>query len=71
MSDVIALDQPTSLFPPRKATRMSPLFSAKYGVCCHFNIHTCHQLKFDLGRSLTRYPSGLHKNRYVVEDSSR
>ena len=27
----------------------------------HFNIHTCHQLVFDLGRSSTRYPSGLHK----------
>ena len=27
----------------------------------YFNIHTCHQLKFDLGRSSTRYPSGLHK----------
>ena len=26
-----------------------------------FNIHTCHQLVFDLGRSLTRYPSGLYK----------
>ena len=25
------------------------------------NIHTCHQIKFDLGRSSTRYPSGLHK----------
>ena len=27
----------------------------------HFNIHTCLQLVFDLGRSSTRYPSGLHK----------
>ena len=27
----------------------------------HFNIHTCHQLVFDLGRSSIRYPSGLHK----------
>ena len=27
----------------------------------HLNIHTCHQLVFDLGRSSTRYPSGLHK----------
>ena len=27
----------------------------------NFNIHTCHQLVFDLGRSSTRYPSGLHK----------
>ena len=27
----------------------------------HFNIHTCHQLVFDLGRSSTRYPSGFHK----------
>ena len=37
----------------------------------HFNIHTCHQLVFDLGRSSTRYPSGLHKkNRNVVEDPS-
>ena len=27
----------------------------------HFNIHTCHQLVFDLGQSSTRYPSGLHK----------
>ena len=27
----------------------------------HFNIHTCHQLVFDLGRSSTRYLSGLHK----------
>ena len=26
-----------------------------------FNIHTCHQLLFDLGRSSTRYLSGLHK----------
>ena len=36
----------------------------------HFNIHTCHQLVFDLGRGSTRYPSGLHKNRFVVEDPS-
>ena len=28
----------------------------------HLNKHTCHQLVFDLGRSSTRYPSGLHKN---------
>ena len=27
----------------------------------HFNIHTCHQLVCDLGRSSTRYPSGLLK----------
>ena len=27
----------------------------------HFNVHTCHQLKFDLGWSSTLYPSGLHK----------
>ena len=27
----------------------------------HFNIHMCHQLVFDLGRSSTCYPSGLHK----------
>ena len=27
----------------------------------HFSIHTCHQLVFDLGRSSTRYPAGLHK----------
>ena len=27
----------------------------------HFNIHTCHQLVFDPGRSSTRNPSGLHK----------
>ena len=55
--DIIALDQPTSLFSPRKATRMSPLFSTKYNVC-HFNIHMCHQLEFDLGLSSTRCPSG-------------
>ena len=37
----------------------------------HFNIHKCHQLVFDLRRSSTCYPSGLHKkNRYVVEDPS-
>ena len=37
----------------------------------HFNIHTCHQLVFDLGQSSTRYRSGLHKkNRYVVENPS-
>ena len=36
----------------------------------HFNIHTCHQLVFDLGRSSTRYPSGYIKNRYVVQDPS-
>ena len=62
MSDVIALDQLTSPFSPRKATRMSPLIFRK--IRCfniHFNIHTCHQLVFDLGRSSTRYPSGLHK----------
>ena len=61
MKDVITFDQPASLFSPRKATRISPLLSAKYGVCCHFNMHTCHQLKFDLWRSSTCYPSGLHK----------
>ena len=27
----------------------------------HFNIHTCHRLVFDHGRSSTRYPSGFHK----------
>ena len=27
----------------------------------HFDIHTCHQLKFDLGQSSTLYPFGLHK----------
>ena len=27
----------------------------------HFNIHTCHRLVFDLGRSSTGYPSGFHK----------
>ena len=27
----------------------------------HFNIHTCHQLVFDLGQSSTRCPSGLRK----------
>ena len=26
-----------------------------------FPIYTCHQLRFDLGQSSTRYPSGLHK----------
>ena len=38
----------------------------------HFNIHTCHQLVFDLGRSSTRYPSGFHINSiaYVLEDPS-
>ena len=59
MSDVIALDQLTSPFSPRKATKMSPKFSAKYGFNIHYNIHTCHQLVFDLGRSSTRYPSGF------------
>ena len=61
MIEVIALDQPTSLFSPQNATRMLPLFSAKYGVCCYFNIHMSHQLKIDLGQSSTRYSSGLHK----------
>ena len=27
----------------------------------HFNIHTCHRLVYDLGRSSTRYASGFHK----------
>ena len=62
MSDVIALDQLTSPFSPRKATKMSPLFSAKLRCFnIHFNIHTCHQLVFDLRRSSTGYLSGLHK----------
>ena len=34
----------------------------------HFNIHTCHQLVFDLGRSSTCNPSGLHKK--SIEDPS-
>ena len=62
VSDVIALDQLTSPFSPRKATKMSPYIFRK--IRCfniRFSIHTCHQLVFDLGRSSTRYPSGLHK----------
>ena len=62
VSDVIALDQLTSPFSPRKATKIVALIFRK--IRCfniHFNIHTCHQLVFDLGRSSTRYLSGLHK----------
>ena len=62
MSDVIALDQLTSPFSPRKATKKVALTFRK--IWCfniHFIIHTCHQLVFDLGRSSTRYPSGFHK----------
>ena len=40
MSDVIALDQLTSPFSPVKATRMSPLFSAKYGISIYISIYT-------------------------------
>ena len=59
VSDVMALDQLTSLFSPRKAIKKSyPNFFEKNSVC---HIHTCHELEFDLGRSSTRYPSGLHK----------
>ena len=36
----------------------------------HFNIHTCHQLVFDLGRSSTRYPSGFHKKSIHARGSS-
>ena len=59
VSDVMALDQLMSLFSPRKAIKKCyPNFFEKYSVC---HIHTCHELEFDLGRSSTRYPSGLHK----------
>ena len=49
VSDVITLDQLMSPFSPRKVTKMSPLFSTKYGFNIHFNIHTRHQLVFGLG----------------------
>ena len=66
VSNVIALDQPTLLFSPRKVTRMSPLFSAKYGIC-HFQYTHVSSAQVWLGWSSTRYPSGLHKkNRYVL-----
>ena len=40
VSDVVALHQLTSPFSPRKGTRMSPLFSAKYGVSLYISIYT-------------------------------
>ena len=40
VSDVIALDQLTSPFSPRKATKMSPKFSAKDGVSIYISIYT-------------------------------
>ena len=71
VSNVIALDQPKSLFHLGKRQECHPNFPQS-SVFVISNLRTCHQLKFDLGRSSTRYPSGLHKkNRYVVEDLSR
>ena len=60
MSDVIALNQPMWLFSPWKATERRPNFQQSK-VFVISNIHTCHQLKFDLGRSSTRFPSVSHK----------
>ena len=57
VSDVIALDQPTSLFSPSKATRMSPYFSAKYGF--EYTFQYTHVSSAEVNS--TRYPSGLHK----------
>ena len=40
VSDVIALDQLTPPFSPRKAIKMLPLFSAKYGVSTYISMYT-------------------------------
>ena len=71
MNDIIALDQRSSLFSPRKATRMSPKFSAKYGIC-HFQ-YTNHVISFSLTSGKVQLAIRLvHvKNQYVVEDTSR
>ena len=60
--DVIALDQLMSPFFSSESDKNVALIFRK--IQCfniHFNIHTCTQLVFDLGRSSTCYRSGLHK----------
>ena len=71
MSDVIALDQLTSPFSPRKATKMSPLFSAKYGVSIYISIYT-RVISWYLTSGEVQHAIRLVyiKNRYVVEDPS-
>ena len=71
MSDVIALDQLTSPFSPLKVTRMSPQFSAKYGVSIHISIHTS-VISWCLTSGEVQHAIRLVyiKNRYVVEDPS-
>ena len=69
--DVIALDQLTSPFSPRKATKMSPLFSTKYGVSIYISIYT-RVISWCLTSGEIQYAIGLVyiKNQYVVEDPS-
>ena len=71
MSDVIALDQLSSPFSPRKATKMSPSFSAKYGVSIYISIHT-RVISWCLILGEVQHAICLVyiKNRYVVEDPS-
>ena len=71
MSDVIALDQLTSPFSPRKATRMSPIFSAKYGVSIYISIYT-RVISWCLTSGEVQHAIRLVyiKNRFVVEDPS-
>ena len=67
MSVVIALDQLTSPFSRRKATRMALLFSAKYS----FSIYT-HVISWCLTSGEVQHAIHLVfiKNRYVLEDRS-
>ena len=72
VSDVIALHQLTSLFSPWKATRMSPKFSAKYGVSLYISIYT-RVISWCLTSGEVQHAIRLvyiKKNRYVVEDPS-
>ena len=60
--EVIALDQLMSPFFSSESDKNVALIFRK--IRCfniHFNIHTCHQLVFDLRRSSTCYRSNLHK----------
>ena len=61
-----------AFFSSESDKNVALIFRKRRCFIIHFNIHTCHQLVFDLGRSSTRYPSGLHNkiDRYVVEDPS-
>ena len=71
MSDIIALDQLTSPFSPRKATRMSPQFSATYGVSIYISIYT-RVISWCLTSGEVQHAIRLvfKKNRYVLEDPS-